>query len=53
MIFEIAGSTHGALIGRFDSKSKTNSSTIDIGSHPTTNQPYVCTAGAIASLAVK
>ena len=53
MIFEIAGSTHGALIGRFDSKSKTNSSTIDIGSHPTTNQPYVFTAGAIASLAVQ
>ncbi len=53
MIFEIAGSTNGALIGTFDSKNETNSSTMNIGSDPTTNQPYVFTAGAIASLAVQ
>ncbi len=43
MIFEIAGSTNGALIGTFDSKNETNSSTMNIGSDPTTNQPHVFT----------
>lgn len=53
MIFEIAGSTNGALIGRFDSKNETKSSIMNIGSDPTTNQPHVYSVGAIASLAVQ